>query len=443
MYKEPMSQPTNSHSLAFIGAGYVGLVSGTCLAEIGHKVILVDNNEAKIQKLKDGHIPIYEPGLEDLVKKNVANGRLSFTTSLPKAVKEATVIFIAVNTPPQANGRADLSYVAGAAREIAETADSYKVVVDKSTVPVGSGKRVEQMIKQYNKHNIDFDVVSNPEFLREGSAIDDFMNPDRIVVGVENERAAKIMREIYEPVKAPFIQTNINSAELIKHASNSFLATKISFANALAKICELSNANIDEVTYGMGLDKRIGKQFLNAGIGYGGSCFPKDVSAFITIAEDLGYKFDLLKEVEKINSEMRELFIQKIEQALWVTKGKTIAMWGLAFKANTDDMRNAPSITIAEQLHKDGAKIQAYDPEARHTAKEVLGDKVEYMSSKEDALRGADALVIVTEWDEFKTPDWDLVKKSLHNPIIIDGRNMFDPKEMEKLGFVYHSVGRG
>ncbi|MEK7499884.1 MAG: UDP-glucose/GDP-mannose dehydrogenase family protein, partial [Patescibacteria group bacterium] len=325
-----MSHSTPSHSLAFIGAGYVGLVSGTCLAEIGHKVILVDNNESKINKLKDGHIPIYEPGLEELVKKNVAAGRLTFTTSLAKAVKESTVIFIAVNTPPQANGKADLSYVAGAAREIAEAADSYKVVVDKSTVPVKTGERVQQTIKQYNKHNIDFDVVSNPEFLREGSAIDDFMNPDRIVVGVENERAAKIMREIYAPVKAPFIETNINSAELIKHASNSFLAMKISFANSLARICELSNANIDQVTYGMGLDKRIGRSFLNAGIGYGGSCFPKDVSAFITIAEDLGYKFDLLKEVEKINSEMRELFIQKIEQALWVTKGKTIALWGLA-----------------------------------------------------------------------------------------------------------------
>jgi UDPglucose 6-dehydrogenase len=443
MYKEPMSHSTPSHSLAFIGAGYVGLVSGTCLAEIGHKVILVDNNEAKIQKLKDGHIPIYEPGLEDLVKKNVKEGRLTFTTSLPKAVKESDVIFIAVNTPPQENGRADLSYVAGAAREIAECADTYKVVVDKSTVPVKTGERVQQMIKQYNKHNIDFDVVSNPEFLREGSAIGDFMEPDRIVVGVENERAAKIMREIYAPIDAPFIETNINSAELIKHASNSFLAMKISFANALARICELSNANIDQVTYGMGLDKRIGKAFLNAGVGYGGSCFPKDVSAFITIAEDLGYKFDLLKEVEQINSEMRELFIQKIEQALWVTKGKTIALWGLAFKADTDDMRNAPSITIVEQLHKDGAKIQAYDPEARKTAKEVLGDKVEYMSSKEDALKGADALVIVTEWDEFKKPDWEAVRNSLNNPIVIDGRNMFDPKEMEKLGFVYHSVGRG
>ncbi|OGY35412.1 MAG: UDP-glucose 6-dehydrogenase [Candidatus Andersenbacteria bacterium RIFCSPHIGHO2_12_FULL_45_11b] len=438
-----MNKPSNPHTLAFIGAGYVGLVSGTCLAEIGHTVVLVDNNESKIEKLKNGHIPIYEPGLEDLVKKNVKEGRLTFTTSLKKAVEQSEVIFIAVNTPPMANGKADLSYVAGATREIAEAATSYKVIVDKSTVPVKTGERVLETVKQYNKHGLDFDVVSNPEFLREGSAIEDFMKPDRIVVGVENERAAKIMREIYEPIKAPFIETNVNSAELIKHASNSFLAMKISFANALARICELSNANIDQVTYGMGLDSRIGKSFLNAGIGYGGSCFPKDVSAFITIAEDLGYNFDVLKEVEKINSDMRELFIQKIEKALWITKGKKIALWGLAFKANTDDMRNAPSITIVEKLHKDGAIIAAYDPEAKHTAKEVLGDKVQYVSSKEEALKDADALVIVTEWDEFKNPDWEVVKKSLHNPIIIDGRNMFDPKEMEKLGFVYHSVGRG
>src|SRR3989338_4163907 len=438
-----MNKPSNPHTLAFIGAGYVGLVSGTCLAEIGHTVVLVDNNESKIEKLKNGHIPIYEPGLEDLVKKNVKEGRLTFTTSLKKAVEQSEVIFIAVNTPPMANGKADLSYVAGATREIAEAATSYKVIIDKSTVPVKTGERVLQTIKQYNKHNIDFDVVSNPEFLREGSDIEDFMKPDRIVVGVENERAAKIMREIYEPIKAPFIETNVNSAELIKHASNSFLAMKISFANALARICELSNANIDQVTYGMGLDSRIGKSFLNAGIGYGGSCFPQNVSAFITIAEELGYNFDVLKEVEKINSDMRELFIQKIEKALWITKGKKIALWGLAFKANTDDMRNAPSITIVEKLHKDGAIIAAYDPEAKHTAKEVLGDKVQYVSSKEEALKDADALVIVTEWDEFKNPDWEVVKKSLHNPIIIDGRNMFDPKEMEKLGFVYHSVGRG
>lgn len=436
-----MSQ--NTHSLAFIGAGYVGLVSGTCLAEIGHTVILVDNNPEKIEKLKNGHIPIFEPGLEDLVKKNVAAGKLSFTTSLKEAVDKSDVIFIAVNTPPLPNGKADLSYVAGAAKEIAEVATSYKVIVDKSTVPVKTGERVQQAIAQYSTHGIDFDVVSNPEFLREGSAIEDFMKPDRIVVGVENERAAKIMREIYAPVDAPFIETNINSAELIKHASNSFLAMKISFANALARICELSNANIDQVTYGMGLDERIGKSFLKAGIGYGGSCFPKDVSAFITIAEDLGYNFDLLKEVEKINEDMRTLFIQKIEQALWVTKGKTIALWGLAFKANTDDMRNAPSITIIEQLHKDGAIIRAYDPEATETAKAVLGDKVEYVSSKEEALKDADALVIVTDWDEFKTPDWNKVKSSLKNPIIIDGRNMFDPKEMEALGFTYQSVGRG
>lgn len=436
-----MSQTT--HNLAFIGAGYVGLVSGTCLAEIGHTVVLVDNNPEKIEKLKNGHIPIYEPGLEDLVKKNVAAGRLSFTTSLKEATDASQVIFIAVNTPPLPNGRADLSYVAAAAKEIAEVATEYKVIVDKSTVPVKTGERVMQVIAQYNPHGIEFDVVSNPEFLREGSAIEDFMKPDRVVVGVEGERAATIMKEIYAPLNAPFIETNINSAELIKHASNSFLAMKISFANALARICELSGANIDQVTYGMGLDERIGKSFLKAGIGYGGSCFPKDVSAFITIAEELGYNFDLLKEVEKINEDMRSLFIQKIEEALWVTKGKTIALWGLAFKANTDDMRNAPSITIVEQLHKDGATVRAYDPEAQETARAVLGDKVEYVSSKEEALKGADALVIVTDWDEFKTPNWDEVKSSLKNPIIIDGRNMFDPKEMKDLGFTYKSVGRG
>ena len=431
------------HRLAFIGAGYVGLVSGSALAEIGHHVILVDNNKEKIAKLKRGIIPIYEPGLDELVKKNVKRKRLSFTTNLKEAVKQSEVIFIAVNTPPQPNGKADLSYVAGAAKEIAAAADSYKVVVDKSTVPVQTAERVAETIKRYNKRNIDFDVVSNPEFLREGSAIDDFLNPDRIVVGVDNKRAEKIMREIYAPIKAPFIATDVKSAELIKHASNSFLANKISFANALARICELTGANIDQVTHGMGLDERIGPHFLNAGIGYGGSCFPKDVSAFIAIADDLGYDFGLLKEVEKINALACQLFLQKIEEALWVTKGKTIALWGLAFKPNTDDMRNAPTITLVEQLHKDGAVIQAYDPEATQTAKAVLGNKVRYQRSKYDALKGADVLVIATDWDEFKKPDWTKVRSMLSSPIIIDGRNMFEPKKMEKLGFVYHSVGRG
>lgn len=431
------------HRLAFIGAGYVGLVSGTCLAEIGHRVILVDNNKDKISKLKQGTIPIYEPGLEEHVKKNTSAGRLSFTTSLPSAVKESDVIFIAVNTPPLPNGKADLSHVAAAAREIAETADSYKIVVDKSTVPVQTGERVAETIKRYNKRNIDFDIVSNPEFLREGTAIADFLEPDRIVVGVENKRAEKIMREIYKPIRAPFIVTDIKSAELIKHASNSFLAAKISFTNALARICELAGANIDQVSFGMGLDKRIGPQFLKAGIGYGGSCFPKDVAAFITIASELGYDFGLLKEIQHINNEARRQFLQKIEQALWVTKGKTVALWGLAFKPNTDDMRNAPSSTVVEQLHKDGATIQAYDPAALHTAKAVLGNKVKNKKNKYDALKGADALVILTDWDEFKQPDWNRVRALLRTPIIIDGRNMYDPKEMEKLGFVYHSVGRG
>jgi len=431
------------HQLAFIGAGYVGLVSGTALAEIGHRVILVDNNKEKIATLKKGKIPIYEPGLGELVKKNVKAKRLSFTTDLKDAVRKSDVIFIAVNTPPQADGKADLSYVAGAAREIAEAANNYKVVVDKSTVPVQTGERVAETINRYNKKKIDFDVVSNPEFLREGSAIEDFLKADRVVVGVENKRAEKVMREIYAPIKAPFIVTDVKSAELIKHASNSFLATKISFANAVARICELSGANIDQVTHGMGLDERIGPHFLNAGVGYGGSCFPKDVSAFIAIADELGYDFNLLKAVEKINQQACDLFLQKIAEALWVTKGKKLALWGLAFKPNTDDMRNAPSINIVEQLHKDGAIIQAYDPEAAHTAKEVLGNKVQYQKSMYDALKDADALIIVTDWDEFKNPDWDKIAKLLNSPIIIDGRNMFDPKKMEKKGFVYHSVGRG
>ncbi len=431
------------HRLAFIGAGYVGLVSGTCLADIGHQVILVDINKEKIAQLKKGKIPIYEPGLDDLIKKNVKAKRLSFTTNLKPAIKKSDVIFIAVNTPPQTDGKADLSYVAGAAREIAEAADSYKVVVDKSTVPVQTGERVAETINRYNQRQIDFDVVSNPEFLREGSAIEDFSKPDRVVVGVSNQRAEKIMREIYAPIKAPFIVTDVKSAELIKHASNSFLAMKISFINAVARICELSGANVDQVADGMGLDFRINKHFLNSGIGYGGSCFPKDVSAFISIADELGYNFGLLKEVENINDQARHQFLNKIEQALWVTRGKTIALWGLAFKPNTDDMRNAPSISIAEKLYADGAKIQAYDPKASATARAVLKTKVTYTKNMYDALKGADALVIATDWDEFKEPNWKKVSSLLNNPIIIDGRNMFKPQDMEKLGFVYHSVGRG
>ncbi|MEX1112451.1 MAG: UDP-glucose/GDP-mannose dehydrogenase family protein [Candidatus Andersenbacteria bacterium] len=434
---------TPSHNLAFIGSGYVGLVSGTALAEIGHNVILVDKDESKIRKLKSGGIPIFEPGLDELVAKNVKAGRLSFTTSLPKAVKQSSVIFIAVGTPPAKDGTADLSYVKAAAQEIAESADSYKVIVNKSTVPPTTGDLVKKILTTHNKHGVDFDVVSNPEFLREGNAIEDFMEGDRVVIGVDNERAEKIMKEIYAALPMPVFVTDIKSAELIKYASNSFLATKISFVNAVARICELVGGNIDDVSKGMGMDKRIGKYFLNAGIGYGGSCFPKDVSAFIAIAKKHGYDFDMLDEVEQVNKEARKLFIKKIEHALGSTKGKQVAMWGLAFKPNTDDMREAPSITVTETLHKAGVTIHAYDPEAEETAREVIGDNVVYHPDKYDTLKDADALVIMTEWDEFKNDvDWEKVRAALKQPVIIDGRNVYNPKEMEERGFVYHSVGR-
>lgn len=429
--------------IAMIGTGYVGLVSGTCLAEIGHHVICVDRNPDKIKKLNKGVSPIYEPGIEPLIKKNLKEGRLEFTEDFDSAVKNSDIIFIAVNTPPRKDGKADLSYVAGAARQIAEASEGYKVVVDKSTVPVKTGKKVKETLKSYNPHGIDFDVVSNPEFLREGSAVEDFLHPDRVVVGVENERAEKIMKEVYEPVKAPFIVTDINSAELIKHASNSFLATKISFANALGAICELTGANVEQVTYGMGLDKRIGPAFLKAGVGYGGSCFPKDVSAFIQIAEEINYDFGVLKEVEKINAESKKRFIKKIEDAMWVVKGKTIAVWGLAFKPNTDDMRSAPSVDIINHFRDEGAIIKAYDPEATEKATEVLGKEgITYVDSPYKAIEGADALVVVTDWEEFKKADMEKVRKLLGQPLVVDGRNIYDPAKMEKLGFVYHSVGR-
>lgn len=428
--------------VAVIGTGYVGLVTGTCLAEIGHRVVCVDRNPDKVKKLRKGVSPIYEPGLEPLIKKNLKAGRLEFTGDLPAAVKTSDIIFIAVNTPPRPDGKADLSHVANAARQIAESAESSKVVVDKSTVPVQTGQKVKETLRTYNPHKLDFDVVSNPEFLREGSAVTDFLRPDRIVVGVENERAEKIMRELYRPIRATFIATDINSAELIKHASNSFLAMKISFTNALADICERAGADIEEVARGMGLDKRIGPHFLRAGTGWGGSCFPKDVEAFVAIAQDLGYDFALLRAVRDINEEAKRRFTKKIEEALWVVKGKTIAVWGLAFKPNTDDMRNAPSITIIERLVSEGATVRAYDPQAMEKAKAILGDKVQYAKDPYAAIDGADALVIVTEWDEFKKANLKKVLALLRQPLVLDGRNLFDPAAMTALGFVYHSIGR-
>ncbi len=441
-----MSQNSLQHRLAFIGSGYVGLVSGTALADIGHTVILVDIDKDKIKRLEQGEIPIYEPGLAGLVQKNVEAGRLSFTTDLPSAVQASDVIFIAVGTPSAKDGSADLTYVKGAAKEIAEAADAYKIVVNKSTVPPTTGDLVASILKENNKNGVDFDVVSNPEFLREGNAIFDFMEGDRVVVGVENERAEKIMREIYAPLNMPLFVTDIKSAELIKYASNSFLATKISFINAVARICELTGGNIDDVSVGIGLDKRIGKQFLKAGIGYGGSCFPKDVSAFISIAKEHGYSFDLLQEVENVNDDARQVMIEKTIHAVGGDlSGKTIAMWGLAFKPDTDDMRSAPSITIAQALTKAGATVKAYDPEAKETGKAAIGDIISYEDSMYDALREADALIIVTDWKEFSETfvDWQQVRQLLKNPIIIDGRNMYKPADMEAKGFVYHSIGRG
>ncbi|MFH0948423.1 MAG: UDP-glucose/GDP-mannose dehydrogenase family protein [Elusimicrobiota bacterium] len=427
--------------LAVIGTGYVGLTTGVCLSEIGHSVICVDNDKAKIALLKKNKSPIYEPQLEEILKKNVKNKRLSFSTDIKESVKKSDVIFICVGTPPREDGSADLSYIENVALEIAKSMDGYKLIVDKSTVPVETGEKVEMTIKRNLKKNISFDVASNPEFLREGSAVYDTFNPDRIVIGVSSEKAEKILKEIYKPLKTKVLVTDIKSAEIIKHAANSFLATKISFINAVANICERCGADVEKVADGMGLDKRIGGAFLDAGIGFGGFCFPKDIEAFLWISKKLGYQFDLLKNVKEINEYQKQMFVKKIEEALWIVKGKTIGILGLAFKPNTDDMRFAPSIDIINTLQNEGAKIKAFDPKATEKAKKVLKNVV-YCKNSYEVAKDADCLVILTEWDEIKKIDLGKIKKLLKHPIIIDGRNIFNPKEMEKLGFVYKSVGR-
>jgi len=427
-------------NLAIVGSGYVGLVTGACFAEVGHQVICVDNDLKKVHQLQDGHIPIYEPGLEELVKKNVAAGRLSFTASIGEAVDVSKVIFIAVPTPPQPDGSVDLSFVEGVAREIAVHIKEYRIVVDKSTVPVKTGEKVAQTISRYNP-GAQIDVVSNPEFLREGSAVDDLMNPDRIVIGVSSERAVAPMREVYEPFNAPIMITDLNSAELIKHASNSFLALKISYINAVAAICEQSGANVERVAEGMGADKRIGRAFLNAGVGYGGSCFPKDLSAFIRISEELGYNFRLLKEVEAINQDQKERFLKKIREQLWVLRHKKIGVLGLAFKGNTDDVRSSVAISIVQQLIAEGAEIRAYDPKAMDKAAPLL-PQVKMVETAEEVAEGADALLVLTEWNEFKTIPWALLKKRMLSPLLFDGRNLLNPEEIRALGFTYTSIGR-
>jgi UDPglucose 6-dehydrogenase len=427
--------------LTIIGTGYVGLVTGTCFAEVGHNVICVDKDEAKIDLLKSGGIPIYEPGLDEMVKKNVAAGRLHFTASTDEGVKNSDVIFIAVPTPPQADGSVDLSFIESVAREIAHAMTSYKIVVDKSTVPVRTGDKVAETIKRYCKAKVEFDVVSNPEFLREGFAVEDLMKPDRIVIGTRSQRPVQAMKDVYSPFNAPIIVTDINSAELIKHAANSFLALKISYINAVSVICEASGANVQEVANGMGMDARIGRRFLDAGIGFGGSCFPKDLSAFIKISEQLGYDFSLLKEVQRINATQMERFVKKITDTLWVLKDKTIGVLGLAFKQNTDDVRMSPAVDLCQRLQMEGAKLRVYDPQAMEKARGILKD-VTYVEDMNAVATGCDALVIATEWPEFKKLDLERVRRELTHPILFDGRNLFDAQEMEKMGFIYKSIGR-
>ena len=433
--------------ISIIGTGYVGLTSGTCFAEVGHEVTCVDNNPEKVATLLAGQVPIYEPGLEELVKSNVAAGRLKFTTSTEEGVKNGDVIFIAVPTPPQPDGSVDLSFIEKVAREIAQCLTpelGYRVIVDKSTVPVKTGDKVEQTVRRYAPEGVEFGVVSNPEFLREGCAVDDLLHPDRVVIGSNDDRALAYMQKIYEPFVAPVLVTDINSAELIKHAANSFLALKISYINAVANICEASGADVEKVAEGIGMDKRIGRSFLNAGLGYGGSCFPKDIKAFIHISETLGQPFGLLKEVESINANQLDRFLNKIREKLWVFREKKIALWGLAFKQNTDDVRESVAIKLAQKMLKEGATVAATDPEALGTAQkfgELNGD-ISYHTDMYETLDGADALVIGTEWPAFAKADLLEIKKRLRTPLVFDGRNLIDPKDAKAAGLEYYSIGR-
>jgi len=427
--------------ISVVGAGHVGLVTGACFADLGHSVVVVDNDAKRIANLKKGIMPYYEPGMEELIHRVVREGRLSFTTSIKEGVMKTTIIFIAVGTPQKATGEADLTYVENVARSIAEYMPAYRLVVEKSTVPVQTGKWVHHTIKTYLKKKIPFDVASNPEFLREGTAIHDLVKPDRVVIGVESQRAENLLRELYKPLGVPIVVTDINSAELIKHASNSFLSMKISFINAVAQVCERSGADVQQVADGMGLDPRIGRSFLNAGAGYGGFCFPKDVEAFIKISEQLGYDFELLKAVRNINEHQKRDFAAKIQKALWVVKGKTIGVLGLAFKPNTDDMRYAPAIDVIEYLQAEGASVKAYDPQAMKEAAHLL-PKVKLCKDPYEVARGADCLAILTEWNEFKELDFKRIKKLLRQPLIVDGRNVYDPARMQALGFRYIGIGR-
>lgn len=435
--------------IAIVGTGYVGLVTGTCFAEIGVNVICVDTNKEKIEALKKGIIPIYESGLEEMVNRNVKAERLSFTTSLESCLNEVDVIFSAVGTPPDEDGSADLSYVLDVARTIGRNMTKYVLVVTKSTVPVGTAKKVRAAIQEeLDKRGvqIEFDVASNPEFLKEGNAISDFMSPDRVVVGVESEKAEKIMSKLYKPFllnNFRVIFMDISSAEMTKYAANSMLATRISFMNDIANLCELVGADVNMVRSGIGSDTRIGRKFLYPGIGYGGSCFPKDVKALIKTAEQNGYKMRVLQAVEEVNEEQKSLLFEKLKKLFnGDLAGKTIALWGLAFKPDTDDMREAPSLVLIEHLLKAGCKVQVYDAAAMGECRRRIGEVVHYATDMYDAVLDADALMLVTEWKEFRLPSWAVVKKAMRRSIVLDGRNIYDKKEMEEQGFIYTCIGK-
>jgi UDPglucose 6-dehydrogenase len=430
--------------IAVVGTGYVGLVTGTCLAETGNDVICVDINVQKVEKMKAGELPIYEPGLEQLFHRNISQGRLHFTTNLAEAIAEAKIIFLALPTPPGGDGAADLSYVLGAAKDIAKIITDYKVIVTKSTVPVGTADKVRSVMSP--ETTVEFAVVSNPEFLREGVAVEDFMKPDRVVVGTTDERARKLMGELYGPYVRqgnPVIFMDERSSELTKYAANSFLATKISFMNEIANMCELVGADVDMVRRGIGADERIGKRFLFAGIGYGGSCFPKDVQALAKSAEEHAYDFKILNSVMSVNEIQKKVLVEKVKKFYnGDIKGKHFALWGLAFKPETDDIREAPALYIIDELIEAGATVTAFDPEAMPNIKGVVGDKITYGTNAYDTLENADALLILTEWSLFRTPDFDKVSSTLNNKVIFDGRNLYDLDKMIDLGFYYNSIGR-
>src|SRR5216117_1612021 len=429
--------------LSIIGSGYVGLVTGACFADVGHNVICVDNDPQKIEALQSGKVPIYEPGLEEVIHRNVSAHRLRFTGSIQDGVENSQIIFIAVPTPQQQDGSVDLSFIEKVAREIAGILTSYRVIVDKSTVPVKTGEKVRESIKRYNRHGAEFDVVSNPEFLREGCAVADLMHPDRIVIGAQSEHAIDLMKKVYEPFMAPILVTDISSAELIKHCANSFLALKISYINAVSAICEASGADVEKVADGIGMDHRIGRDFLNAGIGYGGSCFPKDIAAFIAISEQLGRPFTLLKEVQRINEGQKARFLKAIRDTLWVLREKRIAVWGLTFKPDTDDVRSSVAIELVELLLREGAYVVVYDPKGMHKARAIKAiAEAEFASSALEATSDAEALVIATDWNEFANVDLAVLREKMRTPIVFDGRNLLDPETMRQFGFHYYSMGR-